>query len=202
MSHVSTAAPMTTRHTSCAPVQRITVASLGSCQTHLVVEEAMKPRDAGCTTVTPLRRPQHAHTCVGRNAPHVSACSTQSRYPRPWTAQWNEKLGHHHPMGHHHRAITLPGSSLCLLQATRRWGAPGRYSGGEASTLPASPLLPHPGIARPFAFYLWPRLWPAIVVTEGDTTAASRQPLPMMLQVSKPLHFRHSTLRADSRIRH
>lgn len=98
MSHVSTAAAMTTRQTSCAPVQRITVASLGSCQTHLVVEEAMKPRDAGCTTVTPLRRPQHAHTCVGRNAPQVSACSTQSRYPRPWTAQWNEKLGHHHPI--------------------------------------------------------------------------------------------------------
>lgn len=157
MSHVSTAAAMTTRQTSCAPVQRSTVASLGSCQTHLVVEGAMKPRDAGCTTSTPSLRPQHAHTCVGRNAPQVSVCSTQSEQITPLDSPMERKAWP--PPSHHDRVITLPGSSLCLLQATRRWGAPGRYSGGEASTLPASPpLLPRPGIARPFAFYLWPRL--------------------------------------------
>lgn len=94
------------------------------------------------------------------------------------------------PPSHHHRVITLPGSSLCLLQATRRWGAPGRYSGGEASTLPASTrnsLCFHAHVSHApshsiYGFDSHRRL----SSRKGDMTAASRQPLPMMLQVQSP----------------
>lgn len=187
MSHVSTAAAMTTRQTSCVPVQRIPVASLGSCQTHLVVEEAMKPRDAGCTTVTPLaahsmRIPVWTKRTAGFGVLDTEQITTPLDSPMERKA-WP-------PPSHHHRVITLPGSSLCLLQATRRWGAPGRYSGGEASTLPASTrnsLCFHAQVSHApshsiYGFDSHRRL----SSRKGDMTAASRQPLPMMLQVQSP----------------
>lgn len=188
MSHVSTAAAMTTRQTSCVPVQRIPVASLGSCQTHLVVEEAMKPRDAGCTTVTPLRRPQHAHTCLDEMHRRFRRARHRADDHAPLDSPMERKAWP--PPSHHQRVITLPGSSLCLLQATRRWGAPGRYSGGEASTIPAptrNSLCFHAQVSHApshsiYGFDSHRRL----SSRKGDMTAASRQPLPMMLQVQSP----------------
>lgn len=203
MSHVSTAAAMTTRQTSCVPVQRIPVASLGSCQTHLVVEEAMKPRDAGCTTVTPLRRPQHAHTCLDEAHRRFRRARHRADNHAPGQPNGTKSLattipsppGYHSP-----RIITVSPSSHSQMgrAGTLLWWRSINSPGINAQL----PLLPRPGIARPFAFYLWLRLSPAIVVTERGhdgrikTTPTHDAPGP------KPLHFRLSTLRADSRIRH
>lgn len=150
MSHVSTAAAMTTRQTSCVPVQRIPVASLGSCQTHLVVEEAMKPRDAGCTTVTPLRRPQHAHTCLDEMHRRFRRARHRADNHAPGQPNGTKSLattipsppGYHSP-----RIITVSPSSHSQMgrAGTLLWWRSINSPGINAQL----PLLPRPGYRTP-----------------------------------------------------